>query len=254
MEDKDMITQNAIAALMDHDVGSGMEGADRDSYAIPFIRCLQQLSPQVTVGKSSYIPAARPGAMFNTVTNELYESIIFIPCAFQRKFIQWGPRGADGGYKGEHNPEDIAARLATGELIRGDDGKLYVGEANPKKSDYLSDTRNHYGLILADSGPQSVLLSLSSTQIKKSKQLMAILAAVKIRGKTPPTWMNKIRITTTQESNDSGSWWGIRVEHAGFITDAATYEAGKAFHDLIMAGRASAAYETEDSSDRSDKF
>lgn len=240
-----------LSAMMAADAGAGMEGTDRDSFAIPFLRVLQQLSPQCSPGKAGYNPEAKAGMFLNTVTGELIDGndgVIFVPCAFQRRFVQWGPRGDGGGYKGEMLVEDVSAKLASGFLVKSDDdGRIYVaGKTNPKKDDYFSDTRNHFGLILGGSGPVQALLSLSATQIKKSKQLMGILAAVRINGQTPPTWMNKIRITTVAESNDQGSWFGIRVEHAGFIDDAETYEAGKSFHAVIAEGRAKADYKAEE--------
>jgi hypothetical protein len=240
-----------LMAMMARDAGSGMEGTDRDSYAIPFIRVLQQLSPQCTAGKTGYIKSAKPGMIINTVTGDLIDGedgIMFVPCAYQRRFIQWGARASGAGFKGEHNPEDIAAKISSGELVKSpDDGRIYYeGKTNPKKDDYFADTRSHFGLVLTDAGPVQALLSLTGSQIKKSKQLMGILSAVRIKGATPPTWMSKIHITTVAESNDQGSWHGVRVEHAGFIDSAEVYEAGKIFHDMIVAGQAKADYHDPD--------
>ena len=248
------VISNDLLARMAQDAGNGMEGTDRESFAIPFIRVLQQLSPQCTEGKTGYNPKARPGMIFNTVTGELIdgqEGIIFLPCAYQRRFIQWGPRGSsdNGGFKGEWLPEDAAAAISDGRVKKFDDGKYYFpnerGEINPKKCDYLADTRSHFGLVLTDNGPVQALLALSGSQIKKSKQLMGILSSIRIGGVEPPTWMTKIKVTTVQESNDQGSWYGVRVEAAGQIEDAETYDMGKSFHAAITRGAARAAYEHE---------
>lgn len=254
----------SLAARMAADSGNGMEGTDRDSFAIPFIRVLQDLSPQVKSGRPGYIPGAQPGMIFNTVTGELIpgeDGIIFAPCAYQRRFIQWAPRNGDkGGFKGEWMPEDVLTALSRGaELFEGsgtvvkseEDGHIYLGGDNPKKNDLLADTRSHFGLVLTDSGPVQALLSLSGSQIKKSKQMMGILSAVRINGQTPPTWMSKLRITTVAESNDQGSWYGVRIEAAGLITTEDEYEAGKAFHDIIIAGKAKADYREEDGTEAS---
>ena len=105
-----------------------------------------------------------------------------------------------------------------------------------------------------------MLLPLSSTQIKRSKQLMSMLSSAKVQGPkglvTPPTWMNKIKITTGLESNDQGSWYGVRLEADGFIQDKDLYEAGKAFHEAIAAGEAKAnfAEARDESAPSSDKF
>lgn len=238
-----------LLSRMKQDSGGGMENTGRDDFAIPFLKVLQQLSPQCTKGKTGYRADAAPGQIFNTVTGELIdgeEGIIFLPAAYQRRFIQWGPRGTEGaGFKKEWLPEAVNEAFAQGkELYPGsglvvksdDDGKYYLGGTNPKKNDLLADTRNHFGIVLTERGPMQALLSLSGSQVKKSKQLMGILAAVRANGETPPTWMSKIRITTVAESNDQGSWNGIRVEHAGLIDSVELYDAGKAFHDIIVGG------------------
>jgi hypothetical protein len=118
------------------------------------------------------------------------------------------------------------------------------GEVDEKRSDYLKDTRSHFGVM--EDGTQ-VLLSLASTQIKKSKQLMSMLKTAQVEvaeGKrmTPPTWMNRISIKTVKESNDSGSWWGVKFEADGFLEDVSLYAAGKAFHDAIAEGEVKVNY------------
>lgn len=243
-KERAIVKSEGLDDLIAQDAGGGLEGADRDAFAIPFLRVLQKGSPQVEEGNAAFIKGAKPGMLFNTVTQELYDGkdgIIFLPCAYQRRFIQWGPRDAGGGFKAEVLPEDVAARRASGEITEAD-GKLYIGKPDPKKSDSVVDTRNHFGLILTDEGAAQVLLSLSSTQIKKSKQLMGILSAVRINGKVPPTWLSKIRLTTALESNDKGSWHGIKIESAGLIDDREIYEAGRAFSKIIAEGSARVDY------------
>lgn len=228
------------------DIGGGMEGADKDSFAIPFMRVLQKISPQCDEADAAYVEGAKGGKFFNSVTGELTDEILFVPCAFQRRFLRWAPRGSEQGFKGELMPEEVAQMRADG-IVTELDGKLYVSEEpNPKRDDRLVDTRSHFGLVLTDEGWSQVLMPLSSTQIKKSKQLMSILSSAKVRGPnglvTPPTWMNKVKVTSVQESNDQGSWYGVKFEHAGYVDDADLYAAGKAFHDSITAGELKANY------------
>ena len=45
----------------------------QDDLALPFVRILGQLSPQVTMGDAKYIESAKPGMIYNTVTSELYD-------------------------------------------------------------------------------------------------------------------------------------------------------------------------------------
>lgn len=236
------------------DAGAGMEGADKDSYAIPFLRVLQKLSPQCDEADAQYIEGAKGGMLINTVTNELYDGdtgVVILPCAFQRRFLRWAPRGSERGYMGEMLPEEVAEMRAEG-LVKELEGRLYVadsdGNVSEKKSDRIVDTRSHFCLVVDDEGNASqVVFPLASTQIKKSKQLMSMLTSAKIATAnghiTPPTWMNKIRVTTTLESNDQGSWYGVKFTGENFIESPDLYAAGKAFHDAIAAGELKANYQ-----------
>ena len=247
--------ENALALPFDFsaDAGSGMEGADSESFAIPFLRILQPLSPQCTPGDAEFIEEARPGMMLNSVTSELMsgkEGATFLPCSFQRRFLRWAPRSSGSGFGGEYLPEQIAQMRANGEIHEdgrdlfafNDNGK-FISE---KENDRYADTRSHFGLLVTESGVSQVLLSLSSTQIKKSKQLMSILNFASINGQTPPTWMNAIKISTVLESNDQGSWYGAKFEAGGFIDSKELYDAGKKFHYAITSGEAKANYAADD--------
>lgn len=248
------------------DIGGGLEGADKDSYAIPFLRVIQKMSPQVDEASPEYNEDARPGMLLNTVTGELIdaksEDVHFLPCAFQRRFLLWGPRDNGGGYEGEYLPEQAAQLRHDGKAVEID-GRLYAagedGKASEKTSSRFTDTRSHFGILLVGETATPVLLSLSSTQIKKSKQLMSILSQARVdtaKGPAvPPTWLNKIKLGTVVESNDNGSWHGIRFEADGFITDPALYNMAKGFHDQVANEQARADYAAaHEESSTSDKF
>lgn len=233
------------------DIGVGMEGTDKESFAIPFLRIIQKTSPQVDEADPAYNPQAKAGMFINTVTGELFDGkvgVTLLPCAYQRRFIRWAPRGAESaGFKGELLPEVVAAMKEEG-TAQEVEGKLMAG------ADKLSDTRSHF-CIMEETGAQ-LLLALSSTQIKKSKQLMSILSSVKVKMGdklvTPPTWMNRIKVTTVLESNDQGSWYGVKFEPAGFVTSQELYATGKAFHEAVSTGAARGNF--SDAEDDSGKF
>ena len=65
--------QDTSLALFGDDVSKGFENMTQDDMALPFVRILGQLSPQVTDGDAKYIEGAKPGMIYNTVTSELYD-------------------------------------------------------------------------------------------------------------------------------------------------------------------------------------
>lgn len=242
------------------DAGAGMENTTQESFAIPFLSVLQSNSPQVTEGDAKFIADARPGMLLNTVTGKLYDGkvgALFVQSAYRRAFLEWGPRQGEGaGFQGEHTAEEIQ-KLRDQKAIVEMEGRLYRplqdGSVNAKRCNSFRDTRMHYGLLIEDevSGDaMPVLLSLSSTQIKKSKQLMSALSAVKVslaNGSkvSPPTFASIVRITTVPESNDQGNWFGVRFAIEKRVESKAVYDAAKEFYKMVMAGAVSANHEQD---------
>lgn len=255
---------NTAVATMDtsmfaEDAGAGMEGATAESFAIPFLSVLQKGSPQVDEASGVAIEGAKAGMLFENVTGKMFDGkvgVTIIPCAYRRVFLRWAQKGSDGaGFKGELAPEKVAEMRARGEISELD-GKLYIpmpdGTVSDKKCDRISDTRNHYVLLVDDATGawKEALMSLTSTQIKKSKMLMSALASVKVQGAsglfTPPTFANTVRVLTTPESNDKGTWFGLKFELAGQVTRPELYAAAKAFHSSVAKGTVIAKYEETD--------
>lgn len=257
--------ETAVMAAIDFgaDVGAGMENADAASFAIPFLAIVQKMSPICDEASGAYNPDAKPGQLLNTVTGELMDGkagVILLPCHYQRRFLRWAPKDSNGGFKGELLPE-VAAQLEHEGRVINQDGRLYFplddGTVNEKKCDRLADVRNHF-CVLEGSGNQ-VLLSLGSTQIKKSKALMSMLSSIKVDGPhgkvTPPTWANKVRLQTVLEQNDQGSWYGAKFTLEGLTTSKSDYEAGKAFYTSLREGKAGEVrYQEEAAPTASDQF
>lgn len=247
----------AAPAFMDaEDFGGGFEGTDVNSYAIPFLQLLQKMSPLVDEDHAKYIPGAKAGMFYNTVTQKLYDGktgFHIVQCAYKRSFIQWGGReGEVTGFKGEFTPEQIAELQAQPGKIVEVEGKLFIPDADgvihEKKSDRYEDTRSHYVIVIdPETGEYGqAILSLSASLTKASKMLMTTLQQKKVdtpQGKrTPPTFANLVKISTVGMSNDKGSWSGVRFDLDGLVTDPSIYADAKAFYKAIVAGDVKADY------------
>jgi hypothetical protein len=229
------------------DAGAGLEGADSASFAIPFLVVVQKMSPICDEASGSYNPDAKPGMLMNTVTGELLdgkEGVEILQAYYQRRFLRWGSRDDKGGFKGEVMPE-VAAQWEHEGLVRNVDGRLYFpledGTINEKKCDRLADVRNHF-CVLCGTG-QKVLLTLGSTQIKKSKALISMLSGVRVGGVdgkpvTAPTWATKVLVQTVLEQNDQGSWYGVKFTMKGFTDSQSDVEAAKDFYQSLRQGTA----------------
>lgn len=231
--------------------GAGFEGMDAESFAIPFIQVLQKMSPLVDEDDAKYIPGAKAGMFFNTVTQKLYDGkagITIIPCAYKRSFIQWGGReSAEGGFKGELTVEQFNELALDDTKVKMLDGKPYVpnadGTIHEKKNDYFADTRSHYVIVVDNETGEMgrAIMSLASSQIKASKMLCTSLQQRKIKDgqgnlRTPPMFANVVIATTVPMSNDQGTWSGLRFDIQGTVTDAALFREAAEFYKDINAG------------------
>jgi len=214
------------------DAGLGMEGADKASFAIPFLVLLQSNSPQLET-----VEKAKAGMFINSVTNELFSSVQVVPVAFQRRYLAWAPRSAGGGFKGEYSVAQVEAPANELKWKRDADGNMVMPDGS-----VLKDTRNHFILLVNGDAVHQALISLSSTQIKKSKKWMSRIQSIQMKdanGKpfNPPSFSHVYECTSVNEENDKGKWKGIEINLVGPVTDKSVYDAAKAFHALIVAGK-----------------
>jgi len=83
----------------------------------------------------------------------------------------------------------------------------------------LVDTRVHYVLLSTSNGWTPAVLSLSSTQVKKSKQWMSRMRGMQIPNRDgvlvdAPMASHIWHLTTVAEGNDKGTWFGLKVGQA----------------------------------------
>lgn len=234
----------SVALDFSADAGMGMEGADKDSFAIPFLAVLQGLSPQIET-----VDGAKPGLLINTVTNELMTEATVVPVAFQRRYLRWEPRNEGGGFKGMMTVAQVETLIADGKAVESTDDQgttrlMFEG-------DILRDTRMHYVLVLKEEGGFTpALISMAGTQVKRSKRWMSQINGIQLRGPndklfTPPSFSHMYLIDTEKETNEKGSWYSFVPSTIGPVTDAEVYAAAKAFHAQITAGKVTANHAEE---------
>lgn len=210
----------------------GMEDADRDSFAIPFLVILQKMSPQLDRNDPEYIEGAKDGQILNTATRQVYdgeEGIIVSAVAFKRSFTKWGLREKGGGYKGEYPPSDpIVMTTKTDEKNRN---------ILPNGAEQLVDTRLHGVLLFAGEGePQASLISMTSTNIKASKRWMTDMRE-KQKVDQLPTFAHLYKLTTIPDSNDQGSWYKWKIDYVGPVTEQEHIDAAVSFHTALTSGQ-----------------
>ena len=242
------VTEKKNGALatfdMEADAQQGTQNISQDDLALPFLKILGQLSPEVNKRDGKYVEGAEPGKIINTVTNELFASLNVIPVFYKRQYVEWQDRGTSTG-------APVAIHSADSNIVsqttRGKDYKDRLPNGN-----YLENTANHFVLTLGKS-PENVehaLISMKSTQLKVSRKWNSMMMGIKMQGKnglfTPPTYSHIYKLSTVQMSNDKGTWFGWDVSKAGPVENRGIYDMAKTFAASVSKGEVEAKPETKE--------
>jgi len=242
--------EGALAVnIFEADADKGSQNMTQEDLALPFLKVLGQLSPEVNKRDGKYVEGAEPGKIINTVSNELYDTINVLPVFYKRQYVEWQDRGTSTG-------APVAIHEADSDIIsqttRGKDYKDRLANGN-----YLENTANHF-VILMGSSPQTALISMKATQLKVSRKWNSMMMGIKMQGKnglfTPPTYSHIYSLKTVQMSNDKGSWFGWDVSKVGPVEDKAVYEIAKSFAERVGKGEIQPKHGTEDTTKSSSNY
>ena len=227
--------------LFEADANQGAQNISQEDLALPFLKILGQLSPEVNKRDGKYVEGAEPGLIINTVTNELYKDVDVIPCHYKRQYIEWQDRGTSTG-------APVAIHEADSDIIsqttRGKDYKDRLANGN-----YLENTASHFVLVRG-ANPHTALISMKSTQLKVSRKWNSMMMGLKMQGKnglfTPPTYSHIYNLKTVQMSNDKGTWFGWDVSKVGPVEQKDLYDMAKNFATSVGKGEIQAKHGTEE--------
>ena len=81
------------------------------------------------------------------------------------------------------------------------------------------------------------LITMKSTQLKVSRSWNSMMNSIKLKGKngmfTPAAYSHVYNLSTVQQSNDKGTWFGWNVQKIGPVQDKSLYEAAKQFASSV---------------------
>jgi hypothetical protein len=215
----------ALAGMFEADSMGGMEQMSTDDFAMPFLRVLSQLSPETNKRDSKYVEGAEPGMIFNTVTKQAYDGekgINVVPCFYKREYVEWQDRGeGTGAPVAIHSVESGIIKEATRDGL----GKDRLSNGN-----YLENTASYFVMT---EDLQQALITMKATQLKVSRTWNSMMNTLKLKGKnglfTPASYSHVYNLSTVQQSNEKGTWFGWNVAMIGPVQDENLYGAAKAF-------------------------
>ena len=234
--------EGALATnLFEADANQGSQNISQEDLALPFLKVLGQLSPEVNKRDAKYVEGAEPGKIINTVTNELFDEIQIVPCHYKRQYIEWQDRGTSTG-------APVAIHEADSDIISQTTRDKSYKDRLPN-GNYLDNTAQHFVLALGKT-PQTALISMKGTQLKVSRKWNSMMMGIKMQGKnglfTPPTYSHIYNLKTVQMSNDKGTWFGWDVTKVGPVSDKNIYDMAKTFAVSVGKGEVEAKHENQE--------
>lgn len=236
---KNQVTKKQAAGalatnIFEADADKGLTNIGHDDLALPFLKILGQLSPEVNKRDGKYVEGAEPGMIYNSVTGELFDGeqgVNVIPCHYKLEYIEWQDRGEGSGAPVNIHPSssDIMSKTT-----RGADYKDRLPNGN-----YIDRTASHFVIVDGDN-PSTALIAMKSTQLKVSRKWNSMMASIKMKGKngmfTPASFSHVYKLRTVQQSNDKGTWFGWEVSKIGPVSDESVYSQAKSFADSVSKG------------------
>ena len=235
--------------MFEGDAAKGLGKIGQEDLALPFLKILGQLSPEVNKRDGKYVEGAEPGMIFNSVSGELYDGvkgIDVIPAFYKLEYIEWKDRGDGPG-------APVAIYDSSSDIMSKTKPDANYKDRLPS-GNYIEKTASHFVIITGDS-PSTALISMKSTQLKISRKWNSMMSGIKLKGQnglfTPASFSHIYRLKTTQMSNDKGTWFGWEVSKVGPITDQQLYQQAKTFSENISKGSVKAKHGEDKPKDQS---
>jgi len=245
---------NAVPAFLQGVKREDKTNLDTRDLTIPRIKVAQDQSNEV---KNGDVPR---GALFLNVTGEVLaefgKPLRVIPIVVSKEYILWRDQQDNGGgllarakavveggkvrYKWDKPGQTFTTKIkglvpaswTTKEYIDQDGldqwGTQISGDAD---SPPAASVHYNYLVMLPDLGNMLVAFSLSKSQVKRAKDLNAMLEMSQL-----PVYARIIRTTIEPEKNDAGQeFFNVRFKPAGVVQDEDLYKFAKAQHEYYAA-------------------
>ena len=237
------------ANVFEDDAAKGLGTIGQEDLALPFLKILGQLSPEVNKRDGKYVEGAEPGMIYNSVSGELYDGvkgINVIPCFYKLEYIEWKDRGEGIG-------APVAIYDSSSDIMSKTKPDANYKDRLPN-GNYIEKTASHFVIVSGDS-PSTALISMKSTQLKISRKWNSMMSGIKMKGAngmfTPASFSHIYKLKTTQMSNDKGTWFGWEVSKVGPVTDKGLYDQAKSFSENISKGSVKAKHGEDKPKDQS---
>lgn len=167
----------------------------KDDIAIPIVKIIQRGSDQIL----QEVEGAKVGMLYNTATGELMgDEIVFIPCAFNARYLMRTPLDKGGGFGGTFSEKPDGFDIS------------HEGRWMKNGSD-MEVVYTHYHAVLID-GFERAIIAMNNTQMKISKKWNGIFRKDLSVGQ--PIFLNvfKVGVNDQTAKNFTFKGWKLPVK------------------------------------------
>lgn len=224
------------------DAGLGLDNIGKDDILIPRFAILQAQSKAVDEDSHLYVEGAKAGLILNSAFDTLEDALHVVPVARIRHFVEW--QAGHGAFVEDHgeNPTILD------ECTEGEGYAMLTPEGNE-----IFETVTFYVLVVKEDGVDQAVLSMSKKQLKKAKKWTGLISKERVPRPDgngtyqPPIFYRSYKLTTVKEKNDSGSWYGWKIDKDVTLSELPNareiYQMAKSFHSAVAKGEVKAAQE-----------
>lgn len=237
------LQEQAVIDLIEEDSPAEFNA---NELAIPFLKLLQAMSPEVTKASPKYIKGASAGDFCNSLTGDVYDGeagIYVIPVFHRISITEWIPRnpdGSGGGFVKDHGSNEAILAMTT----KNEKNK----DVLPSGNELVKASMYYVFVVDPETGAYvRAVMSLSSTQLKYARKWNSIMAERRIQsaktpGKTftPAMYYSVFHITAMGESKGTNSWMSHKIALHGDTINlpfgARLYMEAKTFAEQVTSG------------------
>lgn len=207
--------------------GQGLDDLDSSDRSIPFIKVLEKNSPEIET-----VTGAKPGMFINTATQQLYQTLRFVPATRDHMFVEWVPIDNGGGLVASYGLQEPISQWA----------KSQRGKISLKNGNDLVETFYLYGIVLPedddDADPYPAVISFTSTRIKAYKSIVNRSDSIMLRGASgrkfkAPWFCHVWRLSSEKKVDGNQSWYVYKAEFDGESAEAVRLPAD---HPVVQMG------------------
>lgn len=213
----------AVPDYIQQGKGRGNEAIGTEDVVIPRIELVQALSPCLKPNDPHYIPGAKVGDLFNSLTRELYgPKLRVVPVYYKAQYLGWRDRKKGGGFCGAFDTlQECEKRIAE----------------QPNREEWEAiRTGQHVVLVVKDDGQmEEAGVSMARTKEKISKQWNSL---IRMKGEGQDRFAGAYTLFSTEEKNSlNQDYVNFAVSSSGYVTKDEYVRAANLYNS-ISGGRA----------------